>query len=184
MGAAVFVVGVLIFAIMQSWPGAVLLAIPALVVVVDGIYRRTRGAAFIGLAIDATAIGLAMVLRGPAYGVHAVAIITLIVSATLLLALPKAAGLVLYGLAWSAVSSIVYRTSSDSGVAVIGANAQVLDAVTVTIFFGVTAWVLFLSVRVILAFQDRQAEALATERRALQLKNEFVSMVSHELLHR
>jgi signal transduction histidine kinase len=181
MGAAVFVVGVLIFAIMQSWPGAVLLAIPALVVVVDGIYRRTRGAAFIGLAIDATAIGLAMVLRGPAYGVHAVAIITLIVSATLLLALPKAAGLVLYGLAWSAVSSIVYRTSSDSGVAVIGANAQVLDAVTVTIFFGVTAWVLFLSVRVILAFQDRQAEALATERRALQLKNEFVSMVSHEL---
>ncbi|MGI9584327.1 MAG: ATP-binding protein [Acidimicrobiia bacterium] len=180
-GAAVFVIGVLLFAFTQSFPGATLLAIPAFVVVVDGIYRRTRGAAFIGLVIDATAIGLAMVLRGPAYGVHAVAIITLVVSATLLLALPRAAAVVFYGLAWSAVSTIVYQNSSDSGVAVDGANPQLLDVVTVTIFFGVTAWVLFLSVRVILAFQDRQAEALATERRAVQLKNEFVSMVSHEL---
>jgi signal transduction histidine kinase len=36
-------------------------------------------------------------------------------------------------------------------------------------------------IRVVLDAQDRHAEALSQERRAVELKNEFVSMVSHEL---
>jgi signal transduction histidine kinase len=181
-GAAVFVIGVLTFAFTQASAGTALLVLPALVVVVDGIYRRTKGSAFIGLAIDATAIGLVLLLRGPAFGVHAVAILTLLISGTLLLAMPKAGALILYTLAWSAASSVLYRGSDDGALAVMDASqTQMLDALAVSVFFGMASWVLFLSVRVILAYQDRQAEALATERRAVQLKNEFVSMVSHEL---
>ena len=37
------------------------------------------------------------------------------------------------------------------------------------------------AIRAVMRSQDQQAEALAQERRAVQLKNEFVSMVSHEL---
>jgi signal transduction histidine kinase len=111
-----------------------------------------------------------------------VAILTLLVTAALLLPAAAATLLVAYGVVWSVAVTLAADLGDVPVVGVLGDDRiVVVDTITISVFIGVAAWVLFLSVRVILAAQDRQEEALAQERRAVQLKNEFVSMVSHEL---
>jgi signal transduction histidine kinase len=55
------------------------------------------------------------------------------------------------------------------------------DRIMVFVVLVAIAAVMLRAIRALLNAQDQQAEALAQERRAVQLKNEFVSMVSHEL---
>ena len=63
-----------------------------------------------------------------------------------------------------------------------GSGAEALvDRVAAIIFVTTISIVMLGAIRTFTRSQDRQAEALAQERRAVQLKNEFVSMVSHEL---
>jgi signal transduction histidine kinase len=183
-GSLAFVVGAVGWSVRTGSAAGWLLSIPALIVTLDAFYRRSKPAAtaFPGLVIDATAIGVAMTLRGPEAGVHAVAILTLLVTSGFLLKASRASGLVLYATVWSIAVTVATRTVDPPFVGIVDPdNEMLIDAITIAVFIAVTAWVLFLSVRVILAAQDRQEEALAQERRALQLKNEFVSMVSHEL---
>ncbi|MCL1599232.1 MAG: HAMP domain-containing histidine kinase, partial [Actinomycetia bacterium] len=59
--------------------------------------------------------------------------------------------------------------------------ATTIDRLTIVSTILIVGALLFQSVKVILSAQDRQEAALALERRAVELKNEFVSMVSHEL---
>jgi signal transduction histidine kinase len=184
-GAFGFILCALIWAVAVGAPRTSwLLLVPAGVVAVDAVYRRasTSATALPGLVIDATAIGIAMALRGPDTGVHAVAIITILVTSGFLLPAATATVLVVYATSWSILVTVVADAADPSFIGVLGRQSTVMiDAITIGVFIAVTAWVLFLSVRVILAAQDRQEEALAQERRAVQLKNEFVSMVSHEL---
>lgn len=184
-GAGAFVACAMVWSIATQAPRAAwLLAVPAAIVAIDAAYRRSSATAtpLPGLVIDATAIGIAMALRGPETGVHAVAIITILVTSGLLLPASRATALVLYATGWSVLVTTTANEADPPFIGVLGDEGMMLiDAITIAVFIAVTAWVLFLSVRVILAAQDRQAEALAQERRAVQLKNEFVSMVSHEL---
>lgn len=160
------------------------IAIPAVVVVIDAAYRRRRPRArpFAGLLIDATAIGTALVLYGPGVGIHAVAAMTLLVTATLMLPFSRVLMIVAYITAVSVVITILDRAGAPF-VSVAGPEGshQALDVAVAVVFLVATAFVLILAARVILRSQQRMAEALAQERRAVQLKNEFVSMVSHEL---
>ena len=55
------------------------------------------------------------------------------------------------------------------------------DRVMVSVMIISVAVVMLGAINALLRAQDQQSEALAQERRAVELKNEFVSMVSHEL---
>jgi len=182
-GAALFLLGVVMFAWSQATPQLLLLAIPAIIVTGDGAYRIRFGTSPLpAIFIDATAIGLAMYLRGPALTLHAVLIVAVLVTSLLLLPFARAFLIVLYTILVSVSISVVgigalpyLGAVEESGMTL------TVDRITVVAVIGVIGAILFQSVHVILAAQDRQEEALAQERRAVQLKNEFVSMVSHEL---
>lgn len=184
VGSAAFIVGIAIWATINGNTDAYLLLVPGVAVLADAVYRRSvkSSTALPGILLDATAIGVALMLHGPNPGLHGIAIITLVVAAGLLLKPAHALVVVAYAVAISLAILYADRTGV-AWVSVMGSEEDhlVLDSVIAGIFIGATAWLLFLAVRVILAAQDRAAEALAVERRAVQLKNEFVSMVSHEL---
>lgn len=183
-GALAFLIGIITFALVQSSPEILLLTFPALGIAIDAGYRGRHGTSPLpAIVIDATAIGIAMYLRGPAPNMHAVMIVAVLVSSTLLLPFVRASLIVLYTILWSASVSAISSFASPPYLGVVEESgvAQTVDRITIVAVVGVVAAILLQSVRVILAAQDRQEEALAQERRAVQLKNEFVSMVSHEL---
>lgn len=183
-GASVIIVVVTVWAFVAHEHASLLLTIPTAAVLVDAIGRgrsKTSGPG-IGISIDATAIGVALALYGPSTGIHAVAIMTLLITATLLLPLVNAAALVAYAVGLSAGVTVLHGMGAPFiAVAMHDTGGALFDLTIVVVFIGATASILILAVRVILRAQDRQEVALAQERRALQLKNEFVSMVSHEL---
>ena len=183
-GALAFTVLLVLWVVAEGEPVALLLAVPPLGVVIDAAYRWRHPSAlpFAGLMIDATAIGAALVLLGPDTGIHGVAATTLLVTATLMLSFRRAIAVVGYVVVLSVGVGVLARAELPF-VAIAGpaGTHTVLDVAVVAVFLVATAAVLLLAVRVILRSQDRMTEALAQERRAVQLKNEFVSMVSHEL---
>jgi signal transduction histidine kinase len=107
---------------------------------------------------------------------------TILVSASLLLPLVQVLGAIGY-LALLSAGMLLLEWAGAPLIGVLGLEGEhiALDALIVGVFIIAVGALLFLAVRVILTAQDRQADALAQERRAVQLKNEFVSMVSHEL---
>lgn len=184
IGATTFAIAVVGWSLAYADTTPMAMLIPAAAVAVDAAYRRAQPSSrpLPGLMIDATAIGVALLLRGPNPGMHAVAIMTMVTTAALLLSTLRALGVIAYMVSLS-IGIAVAEQIGTPFVGVMGPEAShtVFDTIVVTVFICSTAWVLFLTVRVIRATQDRQEEALATERRAVELKNEFVSMVSHEL---
>jgi signal transduction histidine kinase len=130
-----------------------------------------------------TAIGLALMLRGPAPGIYGLSIVWILVSTSLILPLRQAAALVGYILAWVAASLMLFTLTDVPFVGIVeGSNAEALvDRVAAVVYVITTSLVMLGAIRTVTRSQDKQAEALAQERRAVQLKNEFVSMVSHEL---
>ncbi|MFV1998857.1 MAG: sensor histidine kinase [Acidimicrobiia bacterium] len=183
-GAVAFLLGIVIFAWIQSSSEFLFLTIPALAIAIDSVYRMRYGASpQPAVIMDATAIGVAMYLRGPAPNIHAVMIVAILVSSTLLLPFARAALVVLYTILWSVSVVTISSVASPPYLGIIEESgvALTVDRITIVAVIGAVVAILFQAVRVILAAQDRQEEALAQERRAVQLKNEFVSMVSHEL---
>jgi len=183
-GAIVFV------ALVVGWVGVngglylLLLAIPAGVVFVDALYRRTHGtSAFPGELMGTTMIALALLLRGPAPGIHGLSIAWIVVSTALVLPLRQATALVFYATAASVATFVLFDNTDIALVGIVeGSGAEmVIDATAAAVYVIVLISLVLKVVRVVLDAQDRHAEALSQERRAVQLKNEFVSMVSHEL---
>ena len=172
------------WAIVGGEPATLFIAIPALVVAADGFYRirTSHGTPTLALVIDTSAIGVGLALHGPSVGIHGVAMITVLVSSLLMLPLRRALAVVGY-LAALSMATVALAAAGAPFIGIAGSEEshRALDFAIVAAFIGVTAGVLLLAVFVILQTQDRMIEALAQERRALQLKNEFVSMVSHEL---
>ncbi|MCL1593531.1 MAG: HAMP domain-containing histidine kinase [Actinomycetia bacterium] len=184
LGSLLVLVGVSVFVATGGETELLFIAIPALAIAVDSAIRINRGSSpLVPVMIDATVIGVAMYLRGPAPAIHAVMILSVFVISALLLPFVHAGLVLLYTVIWSIAITAISNFESlpylgiidESGVAVTA------DRITIVAVIAVVVGILFQSVLVILAAQDRQEEALAQERRAVQLKNEFVSMVSHEL---
>lgn len=163
---------------------SLVIIVPALAVAIDSLYRLRNVSAtgFVSLMIDATAISIALAFYGPSVGVHGVAILTLLVSGLLMLTLRQALVVIAYLTAMS-IAGIGLQQVDAPFVSITATDEfhVPLDIAIVAVFIGVTAGVLLLAVQVILRTQDRMTEALAQERRAVQLRDEFVSMVSHEL---
>ncbi len=183
-GGLFFVVAIVAYSVWSGSTSLLALIVPGAVVAIDGMYRSRPGSEpLLGMIIDATAVGGAMYLRGPEPAMHAVVILALLVTSTLLLPFTRAMAIVAYSAVWFIGIELLAGDTQLPGLGVIAESgyASLVDRVTIVVIIGVVWGLLFQSVRVILAAQDRQAEALAVERRAVQLKNEFVSMVSHEL---
>jgi signal transduction histidine kinase len=160
------------------------LTLPALVVVGDSIYRlRTDAPAFPGLMVDATALFGALALRGPSTSTSAVVMMYLLVASALLLPMAKAVVVVGYSFVLWVLVSIVGSTATSGPIGAIDrAGFGVgFDRVMVGVLIISVAVVMLGAINALLRSQDQQSEALAQERRAVELKNEFVSMVSHEL---
>jgi signal transduction histidine kinase len=183
-GAVLFIVGVVVWSKLSGTTIGLVTILPAAVVVVDAIYRRDHGTSALPAEVmGTTAIGLALVLRGPTPGIYGLAIVWIVISAVLILPLRHAALLVGYILAWVAASLTLFLYTDLPLVGIIeGSGAEALvDRVAAIIFVTTISIVMLGAIRTFTLSQDKQAEALAQERRAVQLKNEFVSMVSHEL---
>jgi signal transduction histidine kinase len=184
LGALLFIVGVLTWSYLADTTTGLVTIIPAGAVFIDALYRRNQGrSALPAEIIGTTAIGVALVLRGPAPGIYGLAIVWVLISTSLILPVRQAIALVVYILAWSAAAIALFTFTDLPLVGIIdGSGAEgLVDRVAAVVFVATISVVMIGAIRAVLRSQDQQAEALAQERRAVQLKNEFVSMVSHEL---
>ena len=191
--AALLAVGFLSLAngaLVQPWqvlvPGVVL---PAAWVMVDGLSRRNHGtSALPGLLVDITAVGVALTVRGVSPALQTVVFIYFLLAGLFLLPLPRAvlalgyAGATAIAVGWVGIAtggeglaSTFLDTGRDPDV------KATFDAIATTLFVTLIAVLLYGAVRSLRRSARRQQEALRTERRASEIKNEFVSMVSHEL---
>ena len=184
VGALAFVVAASVGFAQTGDVAPLLLMVPAFVVVGDSVYRlRTDAQAFHGLMIDATALFFALALRGPSTSTSAVVMMYLLVASALLLPMAKAAVVVAYAFGLWVVLTAISSTVSDGPLGIIerAGFAVGFDRVMVAVMIISVAAVMLGAINALLRAQDQQSEALAQERRAVELKNEFVSMVSHEL---
>lgn len=183
-GAAVFAVLVIGWVAVNGGTYLLFLTLPALAVLADALYRRTHGtSAFPGELMGTTMIVIVMLLRGPAPGIHGLSIAWVVISVALVLPLRHAVSLVIYAISASLATFYLYANTDIGIIGIVeGSGSEMVIDVTAAIVYVVVIINLALKVvRVLLDAQDRHAEALAQERRAVELKNEFVSMVSHEL---
>jgi len=184
VGALAFVAAAVVGAIQTAEPSLLVIVIPAGIVALDAAYRyRTGASAYVGFLIDASALFFALGVRGPTPTINAVILMYLLVAAALVLPMAKAAIVVAYAGAWWVGIVLVSRTVDDG---IIGVVERVgfstgFDRITIGVIIVSVAVVMLGAINALLRAQDDQAEALAQEKRAVELKNEFVSMVSHEL---
>ncbi len=184
IGALMIITITISWVVVNGGAYLLLFTIPAFGVLIDALYRRTHGtSAFPGELMGTTMIALALLLRGPAPGLHGLAIGWIVVSTALVLPIRHAIVLVFYAASASVATFVLYANTDIALIGIVeGSNAEMAIDMTATVVLVILLANLVLKViRVVLNAQDRHAEALAQERRAVQLKNEFVSMVSHEL---
>jgi len=184
VGGCAFIVSALVAYLQTDSTAPLFVLVPAAAVIIDGIYRQaTQGSALPGLIVDASALFLAIALRGPSLTTSAVAISFILVASSLLLPMVQAIGVVAYAcLLWVLIDLGADEFTTGPLGAIGRAGFQVgFDRIMVVVVLVSIAAVMLRAIRALLRAQDQQAEALAQERRAVQLKNEFVSMVSHEL---
>ena len=158
--------------------------LPAGVVFADALYRRNNGKSPVPAElIGTTAIGLALTLRGPARGIYGLSIVWVLISTSLILPVRQAAAFVGYIVAWATAATMLFTFTDLPFVGVVeGSGAEgLVDRVAAIVYVATISVVMIGAIRAVLRSQDQQADALAQERRAVQLRNEFVSMVSHEL---
>lgn len=183
-GAFVFLIAAVVGYIQTDDTAPLLLAIPASLVLGDSLYRMRREVSSFGaLMIDASALFFALALRGPTPAINAVALMYLLVASSLVLPMARAAIVVAYTcFLWVGIALLEeWTTEGLIGVITRSGFESGFDRVTVIVMSVSVSVVMLGAINALLRAQDQQAEALAQERRAVELKNEFVSMVSHEL---
>ena len=184
VGALLFILGVLTWSYIADTTAGLVTILPAAAVSVDALYRRNHGSSALPAEImGTTAIGVALVLRGPSPGIYGLAVVWILISTSLILPVRQAFTLVAYILGWAAAAIVLFTFTDLPLVGIVDGSAAegLVDRVAAAVFVATISIVMIGAIRTVLLSQDQQAEALAQERRAVQLKNEFVSMVSHEL---
>lgn len=165
----------------QTWQGGATAAAPyllgaALVVVIHGVWARNHGSTAVpSLVIDSTLIGAFTLARGFSGGLEGAGFIYLVVVALLLLPLTHAFGVIAYAALWAVPVALMapLLEMSDGGPAIeIGAIVAAA---------AIVARLLYATGQALFAAEERHRNALEAEKRAVELKDEFVSMVSHEL---
>lgn len=177
-------------ALVQPWQVLLVGAVfPSAVVFADGLYRRNHGASALpGLLVDITAVGVALTARGASPTLQTVVFIYFLLAALFLLPLPRATLALAYAVIWTiAIGWVGIATDGEGWILSLVDVIRdpevktAFDAIATALFIAVIATLLYGAVRSLRRAARRQQEALRTERRASEIKNEFVSMVSHEL---
>ncbi len=147
-----------------------------MVIAGDSIYRRGRGESVqVLLIIDITVAGTLLLTQGRTPSLEAAASMYVLTTALLLLKRRDALALIGFAVAWIVPLAVL------APVVDVAAGHAVLESVGTVAFIAIVAQLLLSTGSALFQADRRQREALETERRAVEIKNEFVSMVSHEL---
>jgi signal transduction histidine kinase len=154
--------------------------IAGLLIAADGLYRRHHGTSALPLlVVDITAVGVGLMVSGHSAAVEVALLVYAVTVSMLLLPLPKAAIAIVLASAWVIPVEVVAITARSD---VAPASRELIhQGVIALVLTAIIAVLLFTAGRSLHAAIEHQRQALETERRAGELKNEFVSMVSHEL---
>jgi signal transduction histidine kinase len=144
----------------------------------DAIWRRTRGSSAVPMLVtDTLVVTMIALVKGDPELIAAVAFLYILTGSLLLLRIPVAAAVVGFALLMVipiAIWSPIWEPDFSSS------RAAALNAVVVASISGMMATLLYGAVQALHDATQRHETALAAERRAVELKDEFVSMVSHE----
>ncbi len=144
----------------------------------DGLWRRTRGTSAIPMLLtDAIVFALISLAKGNASLSLSVIFLYIVTGALLLLPVWRAFAVVLTSLAIG-IPVVIVAPIGDPVIS--ETRAMVFDIVSVALMSLLVGSLLYGAVQALHASTLRHRKALAAERRAVELKDEFVSMVSHE----
>ncbi|MCP4306005.1 MAG: HAMP domain-containing histidine kinase [bacterium] len=150
----------------------------ALYLTADGLWRRTRGTSVVPMLLtDVVIVGAIALLKGEPELIAAVTFLYIITGALLLLPIPKATAVIAAALLVIVPVSLLSPIGNPQ---IPDARKLVFSVATVTMVSLIVATLLYGAVQALHASTLRHQTALAAERRAVELKDEFVSMVSHE----
>ncbi|HUG74562.1 MAG TPA: HAMP domain-containing sensor histidine kinase [Acidimicrobiia bacterium] len=173
---ALALLGVAAFGIVGEVPGSVLKASVIALVVVDALVRtRIKGGPLTPLAVDALAAG-AVLGVGTQGGIALVAFGAYAVAAAI--TFTGIRGLLVVGVASAA--GVAIRLAIGTA-AVITPTTTAIQWTEASLFLGALALTLMAGARRMEAARARQQAVINAERRASEMKNEFVAMVTHEL---
>ena len=137
--------------------------VSALYLVGDALWRRTRGTSALPLLVtDTIVIAIISLLKGTPGLIVAAAFLYILTGALLLLGIPIAL--------FAPLGEPTFTSTRET----------VFNTVVVVCISLIVGTLLFGAVQALHAATQRHHTALAAERRAVELKDEFVSMVSHE----
>ncbi len=159
-------------------PTAGLLVAAAVLEGAHALYRlrRPTRSALGALLIDVSFLGVTLVVADLVQAQFAVAAY-LLTASILLLTLSEAALAISYGALWAAIVATIAPLRQNG----LGSRFELpVGRAAGVVFLILIAVLLFASARFLSVYRRRQADALAAERRAGSLKDQFVSMVSHE----
>ena len=143
IGAAAFAAGAMVWSTVAGSSVGLLFALAAAVISLDAFYRAFSSAPPLpGVLIDATVIGVAMVLRGPAAGIQGTAVMTILVTSALILTPRQGVGAVSYAIGWVGVVWVLSDQATLAFVGVVDSRAELLDGLTAVALVAVTWWVL------------------------------------------
>ncbi|HEX9854324.1 MAG TPA: HAMP domain-containing sensor histidine kinase [Acidimicrobiia bacterium] len=176
-GLVVVILG--LFSFSSGWPGSPYVIGAGVIVMVDGVMARSRGvSALPRLVIDLVVVTAVGIIRGQSNAIGAAAVAYLLTASILLLPLRRAVLISVLGFVFV---SPVGEWVPAFDLAPPDELAELADGLASLVFLGLATQMLFIAARALRVAARRNQEALESERRASQLKNEFVSMVSHEL---
>ncbi len=175
-GAALSALG--ITGLTQGLDPAAWILLIGLYLTVDALWRRHHGSSALPMLVtDILAIGAIAIVRDDAGLIGAVAFLYVFTGSMLLLRFPMAIGVIGTAVIIAIVAAFA-RPMLDPEVS--GARQVVLDLVVVGAIVAIVATLLYSAVQALHASTLQHQEALNAERRVVELKDEFVSMVSHE----
>jgi signal transduction histidine kinase len=150
----------------------------AVYLTVDGLWSRAHGTSAIPmLATDTVIVGIISLLTGDPGLIEAVTLLYIVTGALLLLRIPRALAVIGFAL----VIGIPIAFIAPIGDPQINETREfVFNAVAVASITLIVATMLYGAVQALHAATLRHQTALAAERRAVELKDEFVSMVTDE----
>ncbi len=153
-------------------------AVVAAYLVGDGLMRRNHGTSALPMLLTDTVVFAGIELLKGEVGISlAATFLYLLTGALLLLPIPQAAALVGTALAVGIPVAILAPLGDPQ---LSETKASVFDIVSVVLMSLLVGSLLYGAVQALHASTMRHRAALAAERRAVELKDEFVSMVSHE----
>ena len=146
--------------------------------VVDASWRRGRGTSAVPMLVtDIVVFGVLAIVRDDPGLIEAAAFFYVLTGALLLLRIPAAVAVVAAAIALG-IPALLIRPISDPNVNAL--RQGIVDIVVIAAIAGLMATLLYGAVQALNAATVRHQTALDAERRAVELKDEFVSMVSHE----